>query len=277
MVLGGHDYLCGALPAGVFRPGAVLDVTGTWEIVAAALPEPILTPRALELGVVVESHVARGMYSAMCASVAADMLEWFRNGICAAQKPDAAGAGPDWEPLIEEARRSPPGAHGAMFLPHMAGSTCPRVDPRSLGAFVGLRTSHTRGDLVRAMFEGLDFQFLEILQALETGLGTRAEKIVAVGGAVRNGFWMQNKADVVGKPIEVPAIEEATPLGAAILAGIGLGIYKDEQDAWSRVHRPGRVYEPNGMCAQRYAEGFQVYRQLYPSLKDVHGSIFGSA
>jgi len=91
---------------------------------------------------------------------------------------------------------------------------------------------------------------------------------------VRNKFWMQNKADVVGRPIEVPDVEEATPLGAAILAGIGVGLYEDEQDAFEHVYKSGDTYEPDPELAASYAEWFQVYKQLYPTLKSISHQLF---
>ncbi|MBE3068658.1 MAG: hypothetical protein IMZ66_00320 [Planctomycetes bacterium] len=278
VVLGGHDHLCGALPVGAFRPGVVLDVTGTWEIVSVPLAEPVLTPRARATGVTIQAHVARGMHAAWASTPAGEALEWFRKqyGFEAAQRAAAEG-GTDWDYLVRAAEASPPGAGGAVFLPHLSGSTCPVVDPHARGAFAGLRSATTQGDMVRAIFEGLDYQFLDILRAVEDGLGTKAERIVAVGGAVRNAFWMQNKADVVGKPIEAPEIEEATPLGAAILAGIGVGVYRDAEDAYDRVHRPGRVYEPDARLAPVYAAGFDVYRRMYPALREIHGKMAGRA
>ena len=71
-----------------------------------------------------------------------------------------------------------------------------------------------------------------------------------MGGATRNEFWMQNKADVAGRPIEVPDVEEATPLGAAILAGIGVGLYRDERDAFERVYKPGKTFEPGTVAIE---------------------------
>ena len=85
---------------------------------------------------------------------------------------------------------------------------------------------------------------------------------MAIGGAVNNEFWMQNKADVVGKPIEVPELHEAVVLGAAILAGIGVGLYTDEQDAFERVYKPGRTYHPNPELTAHYAERFKLFEQL---------------
>ncbi|MGD0094358.1 MAG: FGGY family carbohydrate kinase, partial [Planctomycetota bacterium] len=275
VVLGGHDHLCGALPVGACQPGVVLDVTGTWEIVSAAIAKPVLTPQVHKAGLTIQAHVARGLHAAWASTPAGESLEWFRNQLCTRTSAglraggDAGAPAEDWEVLMREAGQSPAGSGGVLFLPHLSGSTCPVVDPHSRGAFAGLRSLTTRGDLVRAIIEGLDYQFLDMLNSFEAGLDTKVERIVAVGGATKNEFWMQNKADVVGKTIEAPEIEEATPLGAALLAGIGVGIYKDAQDACAQVSKPGRVYKPNTTLAKTYAEGFEAYKQLYPALKGV--------
>jgi len=274
VVLGGHDHLCGNLPVGAFRPGVVLDVTGTWETVSASKPEPVLTPQLRQTGLTVQAHVARGTWAAWASTPAGECLEWFRKEYGLAESPrDETEGGTDWDYLIGAAKEAPPGAGGLLFLPHLSGSTCPVVDPKSRGAFVGLRSMTTKAEMIRAIFEGLDYQFLDILQAVEGGLGLTAERIVAVGGATRNTFWMQNKADVSGVPVEAPQIEEATPLGAAMLAGIGVGIYNDELHAFEKVRRPGPVYEPNARLAETYAERFEVYRQVYPSLKQISASL----
>jgi len=264
VILGGHDHLCGALPVGGFRPGVALDVTGTWETVIATTDEPVLKDQLRQKGMTVQAHVARGRYATWGGSVAAEMLEWYRAQLA------GQSAAADWPQLIEAARQSPPGARRVMFLPHMSGASCPVVDSRSMGAVVGLTGQATAGDLVRAIIEGLDYQFLDTVTALESGLEASLDRVVAVGGATRNTFWMQNKADVSGRTIEVPAVEEATPLGAAILAGIGLGIYQDEEDACRRVYKPGRTYRPDPSLRRLYAEGFKLYRELYPALAPIH-------
>jgi xylulokinase len=275
VVLGGHDYLCGALPVGAFAPGVVLDVTGTWEIVLATIPAPILTPKVQKLGVTVETHVARDTYTVWGGAVASDMLEWYRKeyGLEAQQRSEKEG-GVDWDYLMADAAASPAGAKGVMFLPHMSAAGCPVVDARSLGAFVGLSNFVQHGDMLRAIVEGLDYQVLDIVTALQTGLGIHPDRLVAVGGATRNAFWMQNKADIVGLPIDVPDIEEATTLGAAILAGIGVGLYRNEQDAFERVYKPGKTYQPDPQLAPKYAEWYQIYKQLYPILKPVNHQLY---
>jgi xylulokinase len=276
VVLGGHDYLCGALPVGAFSPGVVLDVTGTWEIVLTTLPEPILTPDVQSLGVTVETHVARDTYAVWGGAVASDMLEWYRKeyGVMPQKQANNEEDRLDWDSLIKEASASPAGARGVMFLPHMSAAGCPAVDTRSLGAFVGLSNFVQRGDMLRAIIEGLDYQVLDIVAALKSSLTIDPDRLVAVGGATRNQFWMQNKADVLGLPIEVPEVEEATPLGAAILAGIGIGMYRDEQDAFEQVCKPGKTYQPDSQLAARYAEWYQIYKQLYPTLKLVSHQLY---
>lgn len=275
VVLGGHDFLCGCLPVGAFQPGVVLDVTGTWEIIVTSSKTPPLTETARQMGWWIDSHVARDMYAPMGSAVAGDMLEWFRRvfGFEEAQRAVREG-GTDWDYLMTAAAAAPPGADGVMFLPHMSGSTIPVIDPQSRGAFIGLRNTATKGHLLRAVVEGLNYQFLQILAGLDKGLGLPCDKLVVVGGGTRNEFWMQNRADMLGQPFEVPAVEEATPLGAAILAGIGVGIYRDEQDAFERVYRPGRIYEPNRALTAEYAERFKLFEQLYPSLRSLHAALF---
>ena len=169
--------------------------------------------------------------------------------------------------LIDLASQSPIGSNGVFFLPHMSGSFCPVLDPTSAGAFVGLRNIAGRGDLFRAIIEGLNYQFLEIVRAFERGLGVRSDRIVAIGGPTKNRLWMQGKADVTGIVVEVPDMEEAVPLGAAILAGIGTGVYRDEQDAFSQVYRPGTSYVPDPQAQARYRELYARYEELYPTLK----------
>jgi xylulokinase len=270
VILGGHDFLCGMLPVGAFKPGVVLDVMGTWDIVTVAITEPVLTPAVQRMGWWIDSHVARDMYAAMGTAVSADMLEWFRREYGQPEKAQAAASGgKDWDYLMAAAEASPPGARGVMFLPHMSGCTIPVPDPKSKGAFIGLRNVATKGDMLRAVIEALNYQFLEIMAGLETAVGVAPQKLLAGGGGTSNPFWMQNRADMAGRAIEAPTIEETTPLGAAILAGIGIGLYKDEEDAFRQVYRPGRVYEPDLKLSAFYAERFDVFRKIYPALKEI--------
>lgn len=274
VVLGGHDHICGTLPVGAFEPGVALDITGTWESVIATTGEPILRDELRTMGMTVQAHVARDRWTVWGGAVAADMLEWYRRQFGAeAERAAEEGGETVWSRLMAQAAAAPAGSHGALFLPHFSGATCPQVDDRSRGAFVNLSNAVTQGDLIRALVEGLNYQFADIVRALEKGLDTQIARLIVVGGGTRNEFWMQNKADVIGRPIEVPAVEEATPLGAAILAGIGVGLYQDEQDACRRVYRKGKTYEPNADVAGLYREQFASYQRLFPALQGFYQGI----
>ena len=210
----------------------------------------------------------------MGATVAAEMLEWFRKEYGAEAKQQAASAGgADWDYLSKDAAAAPPGAKGVDVLtPHVRQSL-----PRGRSPFAGgvdrpAEYGHPRRH-VAGRFEGLDYHFLQILRSFESAAGVRPDRIVAVGGAIQNEFWMQNKADVTGKTIEAPELDEAVPLGAAILAGIGVGLYHDEEGAFRQVYKPGRSYDPRPALTAMYAERFQVFEQIYPALKEVHGRL----
>ena len=272
---GGHDYLVGALAAGAISPGMFLDVTGTWELVITPTTAPQWTSEIRQLGLTVEAHSVPGTYCIWAGGTAASMLEWYKDQIGSeAQRRAQTGLGNVWSNLMDEARSAPPGANGIFFLPHFNGTACPNLNPRSLGAFLGLNDTTKKEDMVRAVVEGLDYAFLDMLKALELGAGQKAEKITAIGGGARNEFWMQNKADVSGRLVVTPEIEEATALGAAMLAGVGVGIYKNLAEATQRVHKPGRSFEPNLKLTSFYAELFEIYREISPALQQVNSRIY---
>jgi len=127
--------------------------------------------------------------------------------------------------------------------------------------------------MLRSVIEGLDFQLLDIIQEMKKNVGFDMRKLVVAGGAVRNHFWLQNKADIVGQPIEVPDVEDASPLGAAMLAGIGVGVYRDERDAFERVRKPARTFEPDPAAAAKYTEWFTIHKSLYPALRPVSHAV----
>ena len=272
---GGHDYLVGALAAGAISPGMFLDVTGTWELVITPTTHPQWTSEIRQLGLTVEAHSAPGMYCIWGGGTAASMLEWYKDQYGSdALRQAQAGQGNVWLNLMEGARTSSPGANGVFFLPHFNGTACPNLDPRSLGAFLGLNDTTKKEDMIRAVVEGLNYASLDMLKALELGAGLKADKITAIGGGTRNEFWMQNKADISGRPVETLEVKESTALGAAMLAGVGSGVYRDLAEAVQRVHKPGKLYEPDTRLASLYTELFEMYREIYPALSRLNNRIY---
>jgi xylulokinase len=203
------------------------------------------------------------------------MLEWYRSQFGELEEHKAAQVGSTvWDLLMKEAASMNVGADGVTFLPHLSGCTAPVKDPKSQGAFAGISYNSTRPMFIRAVIEGLSYQARDMIETVELISG-RQQTIRAIGGATRNTFWMQVKADVLGRSIEIPDLDEATCLGAAMKAGIGVGLYQDEIDAFRRVYKPGKIFEPTPESTTRYEQIYhEIYKPLYESLKSVNHKIF---
>ena len=275
VILGGQDHICGTLPSGVYKPGSALNVIGTWESVITTLPRPVLTPAVHHAAVCMQSHVAPGVYAAWGGAPAGESIEWFRRefGFQAEHEAKQKG-GSVWQHLLGELDRTEPGASGVLYLPHISAAGCPVDDSRSLGAFIGISNTATKADMLRAVIEGVNYQFLHIIEAMSTAMNQALDRIIVTGGVVQNEFWMQNKADMLGVPVEISDVEESTPLGAAMLAGLGLGLYRDLDEAYERVRRPGRTYAPDGSLTDFYRRSFGIYKDIYPALKPLSHRIF---
>ncbi len=275
IVLGGHDYLMGALAAGGVNPSTLVDVTGTWEIFMALKDRPDPSPEAYNLGTVWDSHIIRGKTCLFIDAVAASMLEWYRGQFASDEDQLAKVRSSNvWEILMEEAKACGIGSGGVTFLPHLNGCNAPAKDPKSHGAFIGIAHAATRGMFVRAIIEGLNYQARQMVNSIEK-VGGSYPTLRVIGGTTRNAFWLQNKADVLGRSLEVPEIEEATCLGAAMKAGVGIGIYKDEKDAFEHTYRPGVEYLPDPRNAEEYTQIYrEIYLPLYQALKPINHAIF---
>lgn len=247
---GGHDHICGALACGILSERFVLDSSGTAEEILVTTSH---LHRARELGQEgfnVGRYVTPGLY-------------YTASGI------PASGASMDWYvknfPLTAEQESARcAGAKGLLFLPHLRGSSSPTRNPASCGAFLGIRSFHTPADFSQAVYEGLCFEFRKSLLRLTQE--TLPEKIIAIGGGTKNAYWMQTKANITGFPIEIPATQESTALGAALLAGIGAGLYASPADAVARTYRTGRTVFPTPEPQAEYERLFRVYSQIYDSL-----------
>ncbi|HET6410847.1 MAG TPA: FGGY-family carbohydrate kinase [Anaeromyxobacter sp.] len=264
--LGGHDYLCAALGEGVVAPGEVLDIVGTWELSVAATSAPALRPEVFRAGLTVEASVVRGTYAATGFAVAGGAAEWYRRELT------AFGGG--WEELGQLADSAPPGARGALFLPHLEGAGSPYNDPDSLGALVGLSAACDRACLARALYEGLAYQSTELVEAVTGASGAGPSRVVVTGGLAQSGLFGRIKADLLGRPLWISELEDATALGAALLAELGLGWHRDARAASASVERRGHSLEP-GPLAKDYQRRRDLYRSLYPALRPIDRSIRG--
>jgi xylulokinase len=183
--------------------------------------------------------------------------------------------GVDYDTLISEAEEVPPGSLGAFFLPHLRLANPPYDDPAARGAFVGLRTDVGRGALFRAVLEGLAYDSRNSLEPLLAHADLEELRAIhAIGGGTQNRLLMRIKATVLNQEITVSGVEEATSLGAAILGGVGAGVYDDIPAALQELRYDENPVEPTPDEVAFYDAAFRkVYGRLYPSLRSVHHEI----
>jgi len=267
VVEGGHDYICAALAVGAIDERSTMNVMGTWEMMVQPVTQIKLTRELFESGYYLEGHVVDGAYCYVGAFVSGDMSEWLKNQLCLKEELLSKEKGTSiWDEIAFAAAGRPVGSQGCFFLPHFSGSGMPKLDPNSRGAFVGMTNITTREDMMRSVFEGLNFQFLSLMEALSSKGLCESTRIISTGGAAKNAFWMQNKADITGLTLTVPDVYEATPLGAAMVAGIGTGVYKDKYDAVSRVQHSTKEYVPDMKVHEQYKDLYAIYQRLYDDL-----------
>ena len=183
--------------------------------------------------------------------------------------------GADYDVLISEAEDVPPGSFGVFFLPHLRLANPPYDDPAARGAFVGLSADVGRGALFRAVLEGLAYDSRNSLEPLLAHAGLEGlQAIHAIGGGTQNRLLMSIKATVMNQEITTSDVEEAASLGAALLGGIGAGIYPDIASALEELHYEESTIKPIPEEVPFYEAAFRrIYTNLYPTLRDIHHEI----
>lgn len=253
VVAGGLDAACGTLGAGVYMPGQTQEQGGQ------AGGMSICTEKSLaHKSLILSTHVVPGQYLLQGGSVGGGgVLKWFRQELA---------NGMSFDEITAEAENIPAGAEGVVFLPYMAGERSPIWDPDARGVFYGLGYDKTRGHMIRAVLESVAFSLEHNMRVAES-VGAYADTLNAMGGAANSRLWTQIKADVTGKRFQVPMSDTATTLGAAILAGVGCGVYGSYEDAVSKTIAITRVHEPDMEKHEKYRKYMELYLELYDDLK----------
>ncbi len=265
---GGHDQACAALGSGVIREGLAMVSTGTAEVVEVALPGPALGDALRRGGISVYRHVVPGLYLAMTLNHSGGLLlRWFRDTFCQDHLEEARRSGRDAYDLILAG--APAGPTPVLVLPHFAGSGTPTLDISSKGAIVGLTFATDRAALAKAILEGLTFELRVNLDLLRQA-GVAIRELHAVGGGAHSPLWLHLKADICGVPLRVPQVTEAACLGAALLAGVAAGVWPDLPAAVDATVRFRGEVQPDPAARAAYEPRFALYRELYPTLADLH-------
>ena len=266
VVAGGLDAACGALGAGVLHSGETQEQGGQAEGMSICMDTYKADPR-----LILSYHVVPGKWILQGGTVGGGgVMRWFEKEFADYERSRKAELGQSsLDQLNVLADQVAPGCDGLVFLPYMSVERSPIWDPDAKGVFYGLDFSKTKGHMVRSCMEGVAFSLKHNLDIAEEA-GARVDVLRAMGGSANSLLWTQIKADITGKSIVVPSSDTATTLGAVMLAGVGTGFYSSYEEAVGLTVHETRRHEPNPDRAQAYQKSYEIYRALYPALKDLH-------
>lgn len=264
VVAGGLDAACCTLGAGVLHVGETQEQGGQAGGMSICIDTPLAHPKLI-LGY----HVIPNMWLLQGGTVGGGgTLNWFNRELGAYEKQISLEKGCNsFEIMSKEATKISEGSDGLIFLPYMAGERSPIWDSNAKGAFIGLGFSKTRAHMIRSIMEGVGYSLEHNLKTAKE-VDANIDKLVSVGGSANSFVWTQLKSDITGKKIDVPLSDHATTLGAAILAGVGTGHYKNFEEAVKKTVRIVRTHNPNMINHEKYKKYYKIYEGLYGNLKD---------
>jgi sugar (pentulose or hexulose) kinase len=257
VVIGGADSQCCAVGAGALAPSQLSDMAGTSTCLNASVRQPVADLRVSNYCHVVPDWWCTEL--GLNASGAA--FAWIARLFA------GPGAEPDFASSEAAAAAVRPGAEGLLFLPYLADGE--RFDPSLRGAFCGLSLRHGRGELARAVLEGVAFAIREHLDIMAQA-GAPISEIRVSGGGARSPLWNQIKADITGVPVLAVA-SDATSLGVALIVATALGHYSSLNEAAKRCVRISRRYEPDSSLRQYYDERYSRFRELTRATAETRG------
>ncbi|GKX27895.1 xylulokinase [Vallitalea longa] len=258
VVAGGLDAACCTLGAGVINEGQTQEQGGQAGGMSIALSKPVVHPKLI-LGY----HVVPDMWLLQGGTTGGGgTLNWFNREFGHKEQEEASRI--DSSPfaiMSEEAEKITPGSEGIIYLPYMKGERSPLWNSKAKGVYYGLSFDKTRAHMIRSTMEGVAYALNHNLETAEEA-GVKVASLSSVGGSANSNVWTQLKADITDRVINVPYSDHATTLGAAVLAGVGVGLYKDFDDAVSRTVKIQKTYEPIKERVELYKECYSNYLKL---------------
>lgn len=270
VIAGGGDGSCACVGAGVVKEGSAYNVLGSSSWISSASEHPVYDDEMRTFNWV---HLDPKLYSPCGTMQAAGYsYSWYRNTLCGEEREAAKNLGVSaYELINEQAAKSRPGAGGVLYLPYLLGERSPRWNADARGAFVGLSVTTSKGDISRALLEGVGYNLKVILDALQKQ--QKIEELILIGGGAKSRLWLQILSDIWQKRVLVPQyLEEATSMGAAVCAGVGIGMYPDFS-VMEQFNRTESVIEPNPENAAAYGELYDIFNASYEALTGVYGRL----
>lgn len=266
---GGHDHLCATLASGATLPGAAADSTGSAQALIMLLPRFQPRTSLAEGGYAYYAYLLRSIFALKGGMKAAGSgMEWLVRQLT------SPGGELNYRRLEQEAWQGIGKKAGPLWLPHLIGSGSPQGDRFSRAAMVGVQFEHSQGDLFRGMLEALACWMRHNLEEMQSQTGIAVHQVTLTGGVTRLRLLSQLKADVIRLPMLVPEIPESAAVGAALLAGLGAGVFDHPSEAVQSLKYPCAIFQPDPVRTEWYEELYhQVYRPLYASLSQVNTAL----
>lgn len=262
VVAGGGDQAAGAVGMGAVEPGVVSLTLGTSGVVFATTPAAYIEPAGRLHAF---CHATPGMWHFMGVMLAAaGSLQWYR---------DTLAPGVEFDALLKGAENIPAGSEGLIFLPYLSGERTPYPDPLARGAFIGLTLRHTRDHMTRAVLEGVSYGLKDSFALIQNaGLG-KITQVRASGGGTKSALWKQILASVLNVEIVTVNTTEGGAYGAALLAGVAGGAWKDVPDACNSCIKITGSTSPDPKQVETYNRVYSIFHDLYPVLKNKFASL----
>ena len=262
IVAGAHDQCSNAVGCGVVQEGSAVYGMGTFTCITPVFSQRRNPQLMIERGLNTEHHAVPGRYVSFIYNQGGSLVKWFRDTFASVEHHQALAQGGDaYGDLMAE---MPEGPSGLVVLPHFATTGPPNFISDSCGLITGLRLETSRGEILKGMIEGDAFYLRESVESLPP-TGIQIAKYHAAGGGSQSDAWIQTCADILGRPFVRPAITEAGALGAAIIAGVGCGLFASYQDGVEAMVCLEQTFEPDLQRHRYYTDWFELYKQLWPA------------
>ncbi len=263
IVSGAHDQCCNGVGCGVIEPGRAMYGMGTYICMMPVFLRRLDAAAMMAQGLNTEHHAVPGQFVSFIYNQGGALVKWFRDTFAAMERQQAAARGTDlYAALIAE---MPEGPSRVMVLPHFTATGPPHFIDDSCGVMTGLHLDTTRGEILKGLIEATTFYLRECFESLPDGIAISDFR--AAGGGSKSDAWLQVVADVMQRPVVRPKINEAGALGAAIIAGVGCGLFPALETGVEAMVKLERTFEPDAQKMTQYDQRFAKYRQLWPLLK----------
>lgn len=263
VVAGGGDMMCILLGAGIAKYGQACDITGTAADISVFIEKPLYDPRLMHIHHVVPGG---GWISFGILDAGGGSFKWFKDTFCQKELEEVKNMGISiYQFLSDKAEQVPEGAEKLLFFPYLLGERT-LGSSNSRGIFFGLTPRHTIAHCVRAIMEGVTFDLNQSLEIIE-GKNISIEEIRAVAGGAKSNLWCDIKANIYRKTIVTLNNFEGGVVGGAILGGLGIGVYKDVEEATQRVISLNKKYIPNGRKVKLYKKMYTLYKEIHSGIQ----------